>query len=120
MFGIFKFFWIVLRAFPDLLKIDRNALQAVPDPSKYLAMILLSCFWCLSFGMYFGDLLAIAPNMMGHVGILTMVFVTWATFRHYRTLAPARLGVDYLRAPDRSSRCDEYTAEDRELMSKRY
>lgn len=120
MFSVFKFFWILSKSFPDLLKVDRNVLRFVPDQTKYLAMILLSCFWCLSFGMYFGELLAIGTNMIGHVAILTMVFVTWSTFRHYRLLAPARLSVDYLRAPDRSSRCDEYSDEERERMSKRY
>jgi hypothetical protein len=45
MFGLLKFSWMLMRAFPDLLNVDRNALNAVPDPTKYLAMILLSCFW---------------------------------------------------------------------------
>lgn len=109
----------MFRSFPDLLNIDRNALKSVPDQTKYLAMILLSCFWCLSFGMYFGELMTIGYNMFGHVALITMVFVTWWTFRHYRLLSPSRRGVDFLRAPDRSSRCDEYTDEQREELAKR-
>lgn len=120
MFGVLKFLWLVFKAFPDLLNVDRNVLKHVPDQTKYLAMILLSLFWCLAFGLYFGELLTIGYNMMGHVAVLTMVFVTWWTFRSFRLMSPARLGVDYLRAPDRSSRCDEYTDEDREKMSKRF
>ncbi|MDA0847169.1 MAG: hypothetical protein O2997_02980 [Proteobacteria bacterium] len=107
-----------MRAFPDLLNVDQNALKAVPDPTKYLAMILLSCFWCLAFGMYFGEMLTIGYNMAGHIAVVTMVFVTWWTFRHYCLLAPARLSSDYLRAPDRSSRCDEYSDEEREALAK--
>lgn len=120
MFSVFKFFWLVFKAFPDLMNVDRNVLKHVPDQTKYLGMILLSCFWCLSFGMYFGELLTIGYNMIGHVAVLTMVFVTWWTFRSYRLMAPARLGVEYLRAPDRSSRCDEYSDEDREKFSKHF
>lgn len=118
MFGLLKFLWMVMRAFPDLLNVDRNALKAVPDPTKYLAMILLSCFWCLAFGMYFGEILTIGYNMAGHIAVVTMVFVTWWTFRHYRLLEPSRLSSDYLRAPDRSSRCDEYSDEEREALAK--
>jgi hypothetical protein len=119
MFGVLKFFRALFLAYRDLLHVDRNALKAIPDQSKYLAMILLSCFWCLAFGIYFGELLAIGYNMLGHVALITMVFVTWLTFRHYQMINPLRSGVDYLRAPDRSSRCDEYTHEERERLATR-
>lgn len=111
MFSVLKFIYIVFRAFPALLNIDRNALANVPDPTKYLAMILLSCFWCLAFGLYIGELLTIGYNMLGHVAIVSMVFVTWYVFRSLnRTNAR---GADYLRMPDYSSRCDELTDEER-------
>ena len=119
MFGVLKFFRALFLAYRDLLHVDRNALKAFPDQSKYLAMILLSCFWCLAFGIYFGELLAIGYNMLGHVALITMVFMTWLTFRHYQMINPLRSGVDYLRAPDRSSRCDEYTHEERERLATR-
>jgi fatty acid desaturase len=119
MFGVMKFVRTLFLAYRDLLHIDRNALKAIPDQSKYLAMILLSCFWCLAFGIYFGELLVIGYNMLGHVALITMVFVTWLTFRHYQMINPLRSGVDYLRAPDRSSRCDEYTDEERERLTTR-
>ena len=82
-------------------------------------MILLSCFWCLAFGLYFGELLTIGYNMAGHIALITMVLVTWLTFRHYRTLFSVRRRADYLRAPDRSSRCDEYSNEERVLLAER-
>ena len=119
MFGVLKFFRALFLAYRDLLHVDRNALKAIPDQSKYLAMILLSCFWCLAFGIYFGELLAIGYNMLGHVVLISMVFITWLTFRHYQMINPLRSGVDYLRAPDRSSRCDEYTDEERERLTTR-
>lgn len=119
MFGILKLFWVLSKAFSDLLNIDRNALKSIPDPTKYLAMILLSCFWCLAFGIYFGELFTIGYNMAGHVLVVTMVFVTWLTFRHFRIIGPVRLHIEFLRAPDRSSRCDEYTTEERQALAAR-
>lgn len=112
MFSILKFIWIVLKAFPALLNIDKNALKDVSDYGKYVSMILLSCFWCLAFGLYLGELLTIGYNMIGHIAIITMVFVTWWTFRSYG-VGVDRTSVDWLRAPDRSSRCDELTEDQR-------
>lgn len=117
MFSLLKFIWIVFRAFPALLNVDRNALKNVPDPTKYLAMILLSVFWCLAFGLYIGELLYIGYNMLGHVAIVTMVFVTWWTFRSLNKTNPR--GANYLRMPDYSSRCDELTEEQRLAASSR-
>lgn len=117
MFSILKFVWLVFKAFPALLNVDRNALANVPDYAKYFSMIVLSCFWCLAFGLYIGELLTIGYNMLGHVAIVTMVFVTWHTFRSLnRTNAR---GADYLRMPDYSSRCDELTEEQRQAAADR-
>ena len=111
MFSVLKFIYIVFKAFPALLNVVRNALANVPNPTKNLAMIMLSCFWCLAFGLYIGELLTIGYNMLGHVAIVTMVFVTWYTFRSLNTGNPR--GANYLRMPDYSSRCDELTEEQR-------
>ena len=121
MFGILKFIWAVSKAFIHLLNVDRNALKQVPDETKYLAMVMLSCFWALAFGLYIGELNSIAYNMAGHVLLITMCFVTWWTFRTYQAQqAPfKRSGIDFLRMPDRSSRCDELTDEQRLELSKR-
>jgi hypothetical protein len=117
MFSVLKFIWIVAQAFPSLLNIDRNALAHVPNPTKYLAMILLSCFWCLAFGIYIGELLTIGYNMLGHVAIVTMVFVTWYVFRSLNHTNVR--GADWLRMPDYSSRCDELTDEQRQANATR-
>lgn len=115
MFTLLKFIWIVFKAFPALLNVDHNALKHVPDPTKYLAMILLSVFWCLAFGLYMGELFLIGYNMLGHVAIVTMAFVTWWIFRSLNRTNSR--GADYLRMPDYSSRCDEYTDEQRVQLS---
>lgn len=111
MFSLIKFLYLVGREFPRLLNVRLNAIRYVPDPTKYLAMIMLSCFWCLAFGIYIGELMTIGYNMIGHVAIISMVFVTWYTFRGLQS--GKTRGVNYLRAPDYSSRCDEMTEEQR-------
>lgn len=114
MFSVLKFIWIVCRAFPALMNVRTNALAHVPDQTKWLAMIMLGSFWALAFSLYIGELWLIGYNIMGHVAIITMVFVTWWTFKNYREREPRRREIDYLRTPDRSSRCDELTDEQRE------
>jgi len=120
MFGLFKFVFLMGSAFLGLLNVDRNALKRVPDESKYLAMIMLSCFWCLAFGLFMGELFFIGYNMIGHVLLVTMCFITWWTFRSYRNRqAPyGKRGENFLRMPDRSSRCDELSDEQRIELSK--
>lgn len=88
MFGLLKLIYHFFKSFPNLLNIKTNGLRNVPDPSKYLAMIMLSCFWCLAFGIYIGELMTIGYNMIGHILILTMVFITWWTFRSLRKSVP--------------------------------
>ena len=119
MFGLLKFAWLVLCLFRDLLNVDRNALKNVPTPSKYLAMLMLSLFWCLAFGLYVGEQLLIGYNMAGHVAVVTMAFVTWWVFQSFLRRPSVRTGADYLRMPDRSSRCDELTDEQREQAAER-
>lgn len=113
MFGLYKLIVGAFFMFRNLLNVDKNALQNVPTPTKYLAMIFLSLFWCLAFGIYFGELLFIGYNMAGHVALITMVFATWAVFKHFEKTYTPKPGINYLRMPDRSSRCDEYTDEQR-------
>lgn len=119
MFGLLKMLYYTLREFPRLLDIRFNSMRHVPDESKYFMMIMLSLLWCLAFGIYFGELFYIGYNMLGHIAIITMCFVTWWTFRNYRRRIPPIRKQDWLRAPDRSSRCDEYTDEQREELAKK-
>jgi hypothetical protein len=68
----------------------------------------------LAFGLYIGELLTIGYNMLGHIAIISMVFATWAVFTSMeKAYSPRKGTVDYLRMPDRSSRCDELTEEQR-------
>ena len=121
MFSILKFIWIVVNAIrqsgSDLLNPDVNPLRHMPTYIRYYVSIVIACFWCLAFGLFFGELLFIGYNMLGHIAIITMVFVTWTVFR-VSERSYGR-GVNYLRQPDYSSRCDELTDEQREEWAKK-
>lgn len=120
MFSVLKFFWLVSRSSWNIMNPNLNPLRHAPVYVKYFLSILLSCFWCLAFGLYVGELLMIGYNMLGHVAIISMVFVTWAVFHTVEnTYAPRQGSVDWLRMPDYSSRCDELTEEQRKELATR-
>jgi hypothetical protein len=75
----------------------------------------------LAFGVYFGDIQNIGNNMMGHAAVITMAFVTWVVFKQSNRIYGPRAGTEeWLRMPDRSSRCDEMTDEQRLEKAKEF
>ena len=86
--NLFEFIFQKLRS---LLDPNLNPLRHAPAFVRYLATILLASFWCLAFGVYFGDIQNIGYNMLGHAAVISMVFVinttstlttTWQRFSH--------------------------------------
>ena len=123
MFSVLKFIWILIKAIrksgSDLLNPNVNPLRHMPTHIRYFASILIACFWCLAFGLFFGELLFIGYNMLGHIAIISMVFVTWGAFKTSERLYAVRRDVNYLRQPDYSSRCDELTEEQRDRLARK-
>ncbi len=123
MFSVLKFFWFVIQALrrsgSDILNPNTNPLRHMPIHIRYFTSILIACFWCLAFGLFFGELLFIGYNMLGHIAIVSMVFATWVVFKASERLYGPGRGVNYLRQPDYSSRCDELTDEQREELAKK-
>jgi hypothetical protein len=115
MYGLFKFLILVAKTFRNLLNVDRNALSSVPTSYKYLVMIMLSCFWALSFGLYVGEVYFIGYSMIGHIALITMAFVTWYTFRNLKRIHSWSMRNNYelLRDPSRIPKCYEMTDEER-------
>ena len=104
MFSILKFIYILFKASRDIVNPNINPLRHAPVYVKYFLSILLGCFWSLAFGLYIGELLTIGYNMLGHIAIISMVFATWGVFRSVENTYKPRTGVNWLRAPDYSSR----------------
>jgi len=114
MFAVLKFIYFIIQKGRSLLDPNLNPLRHAPAHVRYFATVLLACFWCLAFGLYFKDFLLIGYNMLGHIAVISMAFVTWAVFKQFDRIYSARAGTeDWLRMPDRSSRCDEMTEEQR-------
>jgi hypothetical protein len=120
MFSVLKFFWLVTRSSWNIMNPNLNPLRHAPVYVKYFLSVLLGCFWSLAFGLYIGELLTIGYNMIGHIAIISMVFATVAVFRSVeKTYGPRTGSVQWLRAPDYSSRCDELTEEQRRELVKK-
>ena len=114
MYSVLKFFYLLFSKGLSVLNPNLNPLRHAPQHIRYFATILLACFWCLAFGLYFQDFLLIGYNMLGHIAVISMAFVTWAVFKKFDQIYNPRAGTqDWLRMPDRSSRCDEMTDEQR-------
>jgi len=114
MYGVLRFIYFLLQKGKSLLNPNLNPLRHAPSHIKYIATILLACFWCLAFGLYIGELLLIGYNMLGHIAVISMVFVTWIVFKQVNRIYGSRDGTEeWLRMPDRSSRCDEMNEEER-------
>ena len=119
MFSVLKFIYILFKAFRNGLNSNLNSLRHAPTYLKYFTSIVLACFWCLAFGLYIGELLIIGYNMIGHIALITMAFSTGYVMRVFgKTYGPGKVTVrqgtvEYLRMPDRSSRCDELTEDQR-------
>ena len=114
MYSVLRFFYFVFQKGRHLIDPNLNPLRHAPSHIRYFAAVLLACFWCLAFGLYFGDFLLIGYNMMGHIAVISMGFITWAVFKQFDRIYGPREGTrEWLRMPDRSSRCDEMTEEQR-------
>jgi len=114
MFSIFKFLYLVYQNGRSLLDPNLNPLRHAPPYVRYFATVLLACFWCLAFGLYFKDYFFIGVNMLGHIAVITMAFITWAVFKQSRRIYGPRTGTEeWLRMSDKGSRCDEMTEEQR-------
>ena len=114
MYSVLRFFYFVFQKGRHLIDPNLNPLRHAPSHIRYFAAVLLACFWCLAFGLYFGDFLLIGYNMMGHIAVISMGFITWTVFKQFDRIYGPREGTrEWLRMPDRSSRCDEMTEEQR-------
>jgi hypothetical protein len=116
MYSVLKFIFLLFKKGRSLLDPNLNPLRHAPPHIRYFVTIILACFWCLAFGLYFGEFLFIGYNMLGHIAVISMAFITWVIFKQFNRIYSPRVGTqDWLRMPDKSSRCDDMTDEQRVL-----
>jgi hypothetical protein len=68
----------------DLLNPNRNGLKSAPPEYKFMMSCILASLWCIAFGIYTAELLFIGYNIIGHLVVILMVFVTWKVFNDQR------------------------------------
>ena len=119
MWGLIKIFWALYKSGRGILNPNYNPMRHAPAEVKFLATVILACFWCLAFGIFTGELLVIGYNMIGHIAVLVMVFVTWSTFQWFRKRYPALPTPPLMRDPGRVQRDYELTDQEREQAVQR-
>lgn len=71
----------------DFLNPLKNALVHAPGEFKYTLSIILSGIWCIAFGIYTAELLFIGYNIIGHIALISCLFVTYAAFTYAQQYA---------------------------------
>ncbi len=60
----------------------KNALKNLPPEQAFSFSMILAGMWSLSFCLYIGEVLMIAPWMLGHFAVVITAFSTWLIFRY--------------------------------------
>ena len=107
MFSLLKFIRFVCVTGWGILNPNINPMRHAPAHIKYFATILLACFWSLAFGLYTAQFFYIGINMIAHIAVVSMIFVTWYTFKKFNQAYPAAFPQQ--RDPDFLPKCYELT-----------
>lgn len=107
MFGIFKLFYFVWKKGLSILNPSVNSMRNAPLHIKYFATILLGLFWSLAFCLYTAQFFYIGLNMIAHMAIISMIFITWMTLKGFRRSYPDVYPLQ--RDPNFSPKCYEMT-----------
>jgi len=107
MFSIFKFFYFIWRKGWSILNPSLNSMRNAPLHIKYFATILLGLFWSLAFCLYTAQFFYIGLNMVAHMAIISMIFITWITLKGFRRSYPDVYPLK--RDPNFSPKCYEMT-----------
>ncbi len=119
MWGLIRIFWALYKGSRNIIHPNHNPMRHAPVEYKVIATVILACLWCLTFGIFAGELLTIGHNMLGHIVLILMVFVTWSTFQWFRKRYPALPTPPLMRDPARAQRDYELTDQEREQAAQR-
>ena len=85
-----------------------NPMRGAPPHIKYFATIVLGCLWSLVFGLYTAQFFYIGLNMLAHMAVISMAFLTWYTFRRFKTTYGSG-SYPLMRDPNFQPKCYEMT-----------
>ena len=60
----------------------KNILKTMPPEQRFSYSLVLSGMWSLAFCLYIGDVMMIAPYMLGHFAILFAIMMTFLIFKY--------------------------------------
>ena len=112
MFSVIKFFYLLLRGGWGILNPNLNPMRNAPLHIKYFFTLILGLFWSLAFGLYTAQFFFIGINMLAHMAVISMIFVTWYTFSRFRRAYPDTYPL--MRDPNFSPKCYEMTDVERQ------
>jgi len=78
-------------SYDDYLTVSRPHLERAikrPGEFKYTMSVVLAGMWCAIFGIYTVELTFIGYNILGHIAVITGVFVTHRVFQTAREYSP--------------------------------
>ena len=118
MHGLYKFLRLLFKTFYQLLDPNFNGMRNAPLQIKYIASIMLACFWALAFSLYAGEIWYLGYNVFGHMAIVSMAFITYLVIKTIQKQYPDRPRFEQLRQPDRTQRDSEMSDEQRQQLAK--
>jgi len=70
--------------YKSLMNSDKNPLSALPPVQRFQTMVLLSVMWSVIFCVAIGSWLWFGELVLGHVAVVTGIFVTSLVFHQSR------------------------------------
>ncbi|CAM3799083.1 hypothetical protein [Polynucleobacter brandtiae] len=119
MYSIIKFVLFLFHSGWKILNPNLNPLRNAPLQVKYFATVLLGCFWSLAFCLYTAQFFFIGINMLAHIVLISMIFVTWYTFTYFRKKYPSRNLPPLMRDRYFAPKCYEMTEAEKSFAIKR-
>ena len=107
MFSLFKFINFLFRQGWSIVDPSLNSMRNAPLYIKYFATTLLALFWSLAFGLYTAQFFFIGLNMLAHIAVISIAFITWYTLKGFRRVYPDVYPL--MRDPNFSPKCYEMT-----------
>jgi hypothetical protein len=111
---IILFFW---RGGWAILSPNLNPMRNAPIYAKYFATVVLGLFWSLAFGLYTAQFFYIGINMLAHIALISIAFITWITFKGFKRAYPDSYPL--MRDPNFSPKCYEMTELERQEATKK-
>ena len=107
MFAILKLFWFLWNTGWSIVNPNLNPMRNAPVHIKYFATVILACFWSLAFCLYTAQFFFIGLNMLAHIAIISVAFLTWTTFKGFKRTYPVQF--PQMRDPKFLPKCYDMT-----------